>query len=170
MGQGAQDASKESTTTSTALQATSLKHSDTAVLITCIECDDTGEMFFSGKEDGSVYVHDIESGRPIQQLFSHAHGVAIVSLQFGSQSHTLSSVDSSSRIMIHKLLRQQQSMVVTEVLFNYRADTAVGQLLCQLGLQRKLVCLTRSNLLWSLSPNNNLLLTTANYKDGGLYR
>lgn len=151
-------------------QEISLEPSGNVVMITSAACHDSGEVFFCGKEDGSVYLYDVESGLLSRKLFSHAHGVAIVSLYFERESQTLSSIDSSSRIMIHRLTHQPQSMVATEILFDHRADMAVGQLVCETGLHRILICSATSDMLWSISPDENVLLAAIPYEDRGPYR
>lgn len=151
-------------------QGVTSEPSENVILITSIACDDNGEAFFVGKEDGSVHVYAIDSGLPTGELFSHAHGVSIVFLHFEDQSHTLISVDSSSRTMIHRLIRQDHSMLATQVLFDYRAHVAVGQFVCQPGLQRILICSAKSDILWSISPDNNNRLATTYYEDREPYR
>lgn len=144
--------------------------SENAILITSIACDNNGEAFFVGKEDGSVHVYATDSGLPIGELFSHAYGVSILFLHFEDKSHTLISADSSSRTMIHRLIRQDHSLLATQVLFDYRAHVAVGQLICQPGLQRILICSAKSDMLWSISPDNNNRLATTYYEDREPYR
>jgi WD40 repeat protein len=141
-----------------------------ANLVTCIACDDSGEAFFVGKEDGSVHVYAIDSGQPMGELFCHAHGVSIVFLHFDTQSCTLTSIDSSSRTMIHRLIRQDHSVSATQILFEYRAHVAVGQFVCQPGLQRILICTAKSDILWSISPNSNNLVATTFYEEREPYR
>ena len=156
--------------TSTSTQETDLGLPPAIVLITSVACHDSGEMFFCGKEDGSVYLYDVNSGLQSRQLFSHAHGVSIVILEFEERSQTISSIDSSSRIMIHKLERENRSMVANEVLFDHRADTAVGQLVCQKGLKHVLVCSAKSDTLWSISQEGNNIVETILYQDREPYR
>ncbi|KFZ02048.1 hypothetical protein V500_00498 [Pseudogymnoascus sp. VKM F-4518 (FW-2643)] len=48
--------------------------SESTILITSIACDDIGEPFFVGKEDGSVHAYAIGSGLHTGELFHHARG------------------------------------------------------------------------------------------------
>lgn len=170
VGQSEDEEASDIAIVSNTLQETSLVPSEDVVLITSLACHESGEVFFCGKEDGSVYVHNIESGLPSRQLFSHAHGVPIVYLFFEEKSHTLSSIDSSSRIKIHRLTRQLQSMVAIEILFDHRADMSVGQLVCEIGLNRILISSEKSDMLWSISLDESVLLATISYEDRGSYR
>ncbi|KAH8806031.1 hypothetical protein F5884DRAFT_801489 [Xylogone sp. PMI_703] len=140
------------------------------ILITSVACHDSGEVLFVGKEDGSVYLYDIRTGLEIRKIFSHAHGVAIVSLNFEDQNQTLCSTDSSSRIMIHKLVHQNQSIEATDVLFDHRADMAVGQLVCDSGLNHILISSESTDMLWLISKDENKLIATNHYQDRGPYR
>jgi WD40 repeat protein len=151
-------------------QGISSARSENAILVTSIACDDTGEAFFVGKEDGSVHIYAIDSGLPIGELFRHAHGVSIYILHFEDQSQTIVSVDTSSRTMIHRLTRQGHSMSATQVLFDYRTHVAVGQVVCQPGLQRILICSAKYDMLWSISSDDNTLLATTYYEDREPYR
>ena len=169
-GQNVGEESRDIVTVPTTLQETSLEPYEDVVLITSVACHNSGEVFFCGKEDGSVYLYEIKSGLQARKLFSHAHGVAIVSLDFEEDSHTLSSIDSSSRIMVHRLTRELQSMVVNEVLFDYRADMAVVQLVCGKGLHRILVCSAISDMLWSISLEECVLIETISHEDRQPYR
>ncbi|OBT39306.1 hypothetical protein VE00_10073 [Pseudogymnoascus sp. WSF 3629] len=139
--------------------------SENSILITSIACDDIGESFFVGKEDGSVHAYAIDSGLHTGELFHHAHGVSIYFLRFEAESQTLISVDSSSRTMIHKLIRRGHSLSATQVLFDYRTHVAVRQVVCQLGLQRILISSAQSDMLWSISLDDNNILATADYED-----
>jgi WD40 repeat protein len=143
---------------------------ENSIPITSLACDDSGETFFVGKEDGSVHVYSIYSGQSTGELFSHAHGVSIVYLYFENRSYTLTSVDSSSRVMIHEIIREDHLLVASESLFDYRADVAVGQLICQPGLQHILICSAKSDMLWSISQDNNKCLTTIYHEDREPYR
>lgn len=125
--------------------------SESKVLITSIACDGNGKAFFVGKEDGSIHVYAIDTGLSTGELFSHAHGVSIDFLHCENQGHALISVDSSSRIMIHRLTRLNRSISAKLVLFDYRVPA-------------------RSNMLWSIAPDNNTLLAINHYDDREPYR
>ncbi len=108
--------------------------------MTSLACHGIGEVFFGAKEDGSVYLYEkIRFGR-FKKLFSHAEGVSIVSRCFDDKSQLLSSLDSSSRVRIHRLLRRPENLEFGEPIFDHRAGVAVDQLLFNEGHARILVC------------------------------
>jgi hypothetical protein len=170
VGQGVSEASRGTAPLSSAPQEVSLQPFEDVVLITSVACHDSGDVFFCGKENGSVYLYDVDSGLPSQTLFSHAHGVAIVSLYFEGKSHTISSIDSSSRIMIHRLSHHTPSMTVSELLFDHRANMAVEQLVCEPGSNRVLVCSASSDMLWLVSLYGSALIATIKYQNRDPYR
>ena len=170
VGQNAEGESKGMVTIPTTSQEIILEPSEDVFMISSMACHNSGEVFFCGKEDGSVYLYEVKSGVQARKLFTHAHGVTIVSLDFEEDSHTLSSIDNCGRIMIHTLTREVPSMVANEALFDHRVGIAVGQLVCGEGLHRILVCSAKSDMLWSLAPDGYVLLETICYEDRKGYR
>lgn len=116
------------------------KSVEEAILITSIACQAEGEVFYCGKEDGSVSVYATESGMHISTLFSHASGVSIVSLEYDSKTHTITSTDTSSRVMIHRLVMRTTNSVTAKVMFDHRTASSINQLLCRPDLDRILFC------------------------------
>lgn len=137
------------------------------VLITSIACHDNGDAFFCGKEDGSVYHYHADSGLQISRLYSHANGVAIVSLSFHHSSNALTSVDASGRVIVQKLSSQGRAIVASEVLFDHRVDAAVSQVVCRADLDRILICSTKSDSLWCLSQEGSNPIASKNTQQQG---
>lgn len=116
-----------------------LESTDDASLITALACHPNGGSLFCGKADGGVYLYESSSGLENQKLFNHANNVTVVALFYDSQSSILSSVDSSSRVMCHKLVPQDQTWRVDGPLFDHRVGTAIDQILCKNGGMQLLV-------------------------------
>ena len=149
-----QDGDEENSDTmsiSTAPQEVSMDSLDDIVLITSIVCHPNGEVFFCGKEDGSVYLYETKSGRQSHKLFNHARGVSILSLFFDAQSNTLSSMDNASRVKVHRLKQGVKGWEATDTLFDHRAGSAVRQVLTDRGAKHLLVCTGKSDTLWRIS-------------------
>ncbi|KAL2036368.1 hypothetical protein N7G274_010915 [Stereocaulon virgatum] len=98
VGQNAEEESRDTVTAPSTLRETVLEPSEDIVLITSVTYHSSGEVFLCGKEDGSVNLYEVKSGLQARKLFSHAHGIVIVSLNFEEASHTFSSIDSCGRI------------------------------------------------------------------------
>ena len=154
----------------TAPQEIMLEASEDVVLITSLASHDTSEVFFCGKEDGSICLYETASGRQSQKLFSHAAGVSIVALLFDGESQNLSSVDSSSRVMTHRLSRQQKFWEAADIVFDHRTGVTVDQILSNKGHTRFLVCSANSDQLYSITPNGSTSVKSLSWEDRGSYR
>ena len=171
VGQQVNEESTDTTSTyATAPEVVSLESVEDVILITSVVCHNDGRWLFCGKEDGSVYLYENSTGSQSKKLFSHAHGVAIVHLDYEVESQTLSSIDSSSRIMIHQLIWQGQTLDAQNVLFEYRASTAIAQIICNKGLSRILICSARDDSLWSISEKENNFVNSISYDEREPYR
>lgn len=156
--QDAEEGNSDTISVSTAAQEISLESSDDVNLITSLVCHGQDRVAFCGKENGSVYLYETKSGRQSQKLFSHADGVSILSLYLNEESHTLSSIDSSSRIMVHRLVRREDSWDSGEALLDHRAGVAVDQVLSNKGSTRLLVCTAKKDTLWSISSDESTII------------
>ncbi len=168
-----QDADEENSDTvsiSTTPQDYSLKSLEDVILITSLACHGNGEIYLCGKEDGSVYLYETKSGQQSHKLFGHAEGVAILSVCLEEESQILSSIDSSSRIMAHKLARRQRGWAVTEVLFSLRVGVVVDQVLSNNTSTRVLVCTTKKDTLWSIRESENTVIGELSWEDRVAYR
>ncbi|MDI1492486.1 MAG: hypothetical protein OHK93_003700 [Ramalina farinacea] len=148
----------------------SLDSTEDCVLITSIACHHNGIWLFGGKEDGTVHVYDLKSDSPSTRLFSHAQGVAILHVEHEAKSNTLASIDSSSRVMIHRVKSHGQSLAAGDVIFDHRADSAVNQLILQEGLGRMLISSAKSDVLWSMSGGDPENLTIIQYSERRPYQ
>ncbi|KAH7322926.1 WD40-repeat-containing domain protein [Stachybotrys elegans] len=125
--------------------------------ITSIALHENGEMFFCGKEDGSIYLFETETGLATRTLCSHARNVKIRLLSYNSASACITSVDASSRILVHQLSSRDKTMTATKVL-DYRANSAVAQIVSRPDLDRILVISVESTELLSISERDNTSL------------
>ncbi|MCJ1385693.1 hypothetical protein MMC17_008816 [Xylographa soralifera] len=168
-----QDEDEENSDTvsvSTTPQEYNLEGSKETVLITALACSRSDNICLCGKEDGSVYLYEPKTGQQSHKLLHHTEGVTILSLVLEEESQILSSIDSSSRIMAHRLARYQQSWEVSEVLFDYRAGVAVDQVLSNGALSRILLCTNKKDILWSIETNGNTLVKELLWEDRSSYR
>lgn len=138
--------------------------SDEMALITSIVCHDDGDAFFCGKDDGSVYLYLTDSGLQASSLYSHASGVAIVSLSYHHKSNTLTSVDASGRVLVRKLVSRGRTIEASDVMFDHRVDSAVSQVVCRPDLDRILICSAKSDSLWRLSQGASNPISIINYE------
>lgn len=163
--QEADDENSDTVSVSTRPMEVTLDASKDVVLITAIASCNRADVFFCGKDDGSIWLYDTRTGHQVQKILSHAEGISVESLFFDNDSYTLASTDSASRIMTHKLTRQQSTWKAGEALFDYRAGTAVEQVLCNRGCTRILVCTSGVDTLFSPSQESSQLVQTIPWKD-----
>lgn len=137
-------------------QETVLETSEIIPLITALACHDSGEILFCGKSNGGVYAYETNSGLEVRKIISHASTVSIISLTFDSQSGILSSVDSSSRVICHKLtLQQNRGWGAEALLFDNRVGVPVNQVLSNKGATRLLVSSTVKDVLYSIDHDGS---------------
>jgi WD40 repeat protein len=167
------DADEENSDTisvSTAPQDYTLDDAKLSVHITALACAEDSGIVFCGKVDGAVCQYDATTGQQIGVLFCHSVGVSIVSLCFDAQSCILSSADSSSRTMAHKLVRDQSGWSIAATIMDDRTGIAVDALLCNTGCTRLLVCTASKDTLWSFEPSSSEVLTVLTWDTRRLYR
>lgn len=137
------------------------------VLITSMVCHENEDAFFYGKEDGAVYHYNADSGVQTSRLYSHANGVAILSLSFHHGSNAMTSVDTCGRAIVQKLSSQGRAIVASKVSFDHRVDAVVSQVVYRPDLDRILICSTKSDSLWCLSKETpNPIATKATQQRG----
>ena len=168
--QDAEDESSDVVSLSTALQETRLDVVDDTPLITALTCHEASDVYFGGKEDGSIHMYESRSGKHVQKLLSHAEGVSIINLYLDDESDTLCSTDSSSRVMVHRLVRQPKGWTVRATIFDHRTGASVDQVLCNRVCARLLVSSTTSDTLWSISTEISEIVSTIPRENDGAYR
>lgn len=155
---------------STNLQEVSLNSIDRATEITAIACHDDGEVFFCGKEDGSVALYEVKTGLQSTVLFWHTRGVSIISLIFATESQLICSVDSSSRVMIHKIAKSQRSWTAVDTVLDYRAGVAIDDLIVNSECSRMLLCSATKDSLFAISAAKSTILKSLDWEERGSYR
>ena len=163
------DENSDSVSISTTAQEGNIDSSDDIVLITSLVCSKE-DRFFCGKEDGSVYSYDVKAGQQKRELFSHADGVSILSLNLYDEVHLIVSIDTSSRIMVHQLTLMEHDWIASNVLFDHRVGTAVNQVLINSDSTRLLVSTGAAHTLWSTSIDETSIVQTLPWQDRVPYR
>ena len=168
--QDADDENSDTVSVSTTAQEVRLESLEDVVLITSIACHQDGEIVFCGKSDGTIHLYDAKSGGQLGRLCSHASGVPVVILSFEPESRILSSADSSSRTMSHKLNVQQKCWKAVKTTFDHRFGVAVDQVLSNSGNTRILVSSTRKTVLYSVTSDESVVLSTVTWEDQDVHR
>ena len=141
-------------------QETMIEPSEDITLIGALACHENGEVLFCGKSDGGIYLYYSNSGAKAEKLISHASNVPIVSLYFDNQSSVLSSVDSSSRVMLHKLILQENVWRALGPSFDHRVGVAIDQVLSNKGATQVLVSSNSKDVLYSIPEDGSSTFTS----------
>jgi WD40 repeat protein len=168
--QDADDENSDTVSISTAAQEVRLESSGDVTLITSIACHQNGEVVFCGKSDGTIHLYETKSGGQLEKLCSHASGVPVVVLSFEPESHILISADSSSRAMSQKLSVHQKSWKAVKTSFDHRFGVAVDQVLSNSGHTRVLVCSAIKDVLYSITADESVALTTISWEEHNIHR
>jgi hypothetical protein len=155
---------------STAPQDIKLDDSKLFAHITAFACAEGTDAVFCGKLDGSVCLYETKNGQQVRVLFRHTKGVSIVSLFFDAQSGILSSVDSSSRTVAHKLVCDRNGWSASKTLLDHRVGVAVDQILGNVGCTLMLITSVETDTLWSIDPDGSKKLTTITWEKRRRYR
>ena len=167
-----QDISDENSDTvsiSTMPHEVKLDDSEDIPMVTALCYPGAGDLFFAGKDDGSISSYDASNGSFLQNLFQHAGNVSIVLMHFEQAGNILSTVDSSSRVTANRIFPKYPSCEVTDTMIDYRTGVAVDQLLANEGNSRLLVCSSTEDKLWSVTNDGAQVIKIKPWKDRRLY-
>ena len=139
---------------------TMVEPSDDIISISALTCHVNGEVIFCGKSDGGIYLYYSNSGSRAEKLISHASNVPIVSLYYDNQSSVLSSVDSSSRVMLHKVILQEKAWRASGPLFDHRVGVAIDQVLSNKGAAQVLLSSSSKDVLFSITDDGSSTFTS----------
>lgn len=129
--QETEDEASDTVSNSTAPQEVGTEVFEEHNLVTSLACPNTktpggNEVFFVGKEDSAVYLHETRTGNQIRKLFDHGSKTPISWIFLDEDSKIIASVDLSSRVVIHEL---STGWKVQDPIYDYRVGVAVDQVL-----------------------------------------
>ncbi|KAK7981273.1 Type I Iterative PKS [Apiospora arundinis] len=110
LGSGSQDGAYEQT-------------EDEVSRITALASDMNGEMFYVGKKDFSVVLHETKSGEPLSTLFTHTSSIKGLHISPRKLSQLLISIDTAGSIMAHEIA-QIHSKWVAHCIWRHRASAS----------------------------------------------
>ncbi|OTA85839.1 hypothetical protein M434DRAFT_400064 [Hypoxylon sp. CO27-5] len=127
--------------------------SDIAVKITSLAMDPKEDVVFCGKDDGSVCIYDLKTGKQRHMLYQHKSPVRM--LEWCAHNLTLASVDVSNGVFIWELKKSaKEGLVIEKNLIQSRLDhgCTIVQILLSGPSHNKLLLSTReSDHLWALN-------------------
>ncbi|KAI4217247.1 MAG: hypothetical protein LQ351_000556 [Letrouitia transgressa] len=163
------DENSDTVSISTMPYEAKLDDSEDVPMVTALCYPGDGDIFFVGKDDGSVSSYDAKNGRVLQYLFQHAGNASIVLLHLEQLGNILSTVDSSSRMTAHRIVPKHPSYEVSKTIIDYRTGAAVDQLLANKDNSRLLVSSGTGDKLWSISNDDARVVKTTAWTDRRQY-
>ena len=125
---------------------------DGDLTITTLSSHHLGDVLFGGREDGSVAMFEVQTGRFLKVLYSHARNIAISSLCWNKLDNILASTDISGRFLARKVLQVSSSQwVADKIVLDERSSQAINQILLSPNGKLLLVSTATSDELWSLA-------------------
>lgn len=133
------------------------KQLEDSIIITAVACHENGKDIFCGKDGGSVYLYDANSGQQNSLLFKHSNKFSVHILRFESKAETLISADISGRVILHRYDRSQNT---TKCILDWKAGNSIQQVLGNAGGTRIFVSSTTGRTLWTTSGDCKVLTPT----------
>jgi WD40 repeat protein len=94
--------------------------------ITAVATHPTENVIFGGIDDGSVLIYDSNSGDQIKILCRHKFGVSISHIAFGNKSNILVTADTSARVLIWKVSKNDGELQCKEPYLDHRFPATIG--------------------------------------------
>ena len=124
---------------------------DNLTITTMVDHHD-GTALFCGREDGSIAVFDVRTGKEIQVLCKHAKNIAVSLLRWNERKHILVSADTSGRYVARKILHSSPDTWVSEEhLLDKRSAQAIQQVVISPDGEKLLLSLPTSDEVWSMA-------------------
>ncbi|KAH8891765.1 hypothetical protein GQ53DRAFT_719447 [Thozetella sp. PMI_491] len=115
-----------------------LDSNEAVPIVTSVVCDETGDVFFVGKDDSSVSVYATMSGLELAVLFSH--GTSIMRLHYDTTNSILTSVDTAGCLMVHRIVRTEAQWRADKAFSHRTTVTGVQHFVCDADTSRVLIC------------------------------
>ena len=143
--------------------------SEDVTSVTALCYTGVADVYFTGKDDGSVSTHDANSDSVLQDLFRLGKNVTIVLMHFEQSGNNLITVDSSSRVTARRVHPTHPSCGITNPTIDHRTSVAVDQVLANRGSSRVLICSTGEDNLWSNNDDGARILSTLPWENRRSY-
>lgn len=151
------DIGSESEGTSESTTSMESSSSDRPVNITALASHPKASFLFCGKDDGSVAIYDLQTGRNVRTLYRHKSQClirVITFVTFGFRNEIVMSVDSSNTIVAWKVANSQSEGFMAEtLLFQSRLDCghSINQVLASQEYEKFILSTRESDHLWKMT-------------------
>ena len=134
--------------------------------ITVVEHSLETDFVFCGRENGTISIHDLNTGNVVKEFRFHARMVGIRHMKWNAKHSILVSVDSSSRCLATRLTRPTNGeWQQVKRLFEHRTGKAISQVLIAPDGSTILLSISGVSELWNIeqgliASTNTTTLTT----------
>ncbi|RPB26854.1 WD40 repeat-like protein [Terfezia boudieri ATCC MYA-4762] len=142
---------KQSTSAPTVVGVNDL---DEGFEITAVECHSSGDSIFCGRSDGSVVVHEAQTGKQVGILCPANHSITVKCLAWGDASSILVTVDTAGDFRVLSVRRDPWE--VSETLLKGNSAESVNQILLSPNNKFLLISTASSNTVWRISGKSVL--------------
>ena len=138
--------------------------------VTTLVAHDSGNYFFCGRSDGSVWSYEARNVKSRSMLYQHVNDIPITCSIWGPVIGVLVTADAAARFVARRLIQDSSTRCWTagDVLLDAHSDFAIRQLLLNPANNRLLVSTSRSDVIWDLP--NRLQLRTETYKSRSTFQ
>ena len=131
--------------------------------ITALACHNNGKYIFCGRDDGAVVLYSTSNGKALRPLYNHANMVGIKNLVWGDETQTLVSSDAASRIMLWKIIEQEDTIRTEGPILDDRIDDqSIKQVLLSHHETKLLISTDASDITYEIEPGTQ---TVASFSD-----
>jgi WD40 repeat protein/pimeloyl-ACP methyl ester carboxylesterase len=123
--------------------------------ITAVAPHPTENVIFGGIDDGSVFIYDSTTGGQIKILCRHKVSVSISHIAFGNKSNILVTADTSARVLMWKISKNDGKLQCDEPYLDHRFPATISQLLLNSTEDQLLVCMGEQCTLWNFAENKS---------------
>ena len=119
--------------------------------ITAIVDHHGGDFLFCGREDGSIALYEVKSGKVAHELYNHGKMVSISFLYWSPREGILASTDTASRFVVRKIDQITGGVWQAEdPILDSRVSHAIVQILISSSGKQLLVSTASQDEVWSL--------------------
>ena len=130
--------------------------------VTALLCDGEGQFFCCGRDNGTVYLHDMRDGKKIKKLCTHAPIADIIVLGWSPSRRYVASADDLGRIMLKRLRIKDDGKWAVYAIFDLHLDDAVEQFLFNVEEDLVLISTSSSDHVWSIKEKREICQTRCN--------
>ncbi|ROV99035.1 hypothetical protein VMCG_06614 [Cytospora schulzeri] len=130
---------------------------DDLPIITALAVDNTGNYFFVGKDDGTVWAYEARNGTPRQNLYNH--GTTILKLQYNGNTSNITSVDTAGIVMIYRIEPRGTSWL-PKLVFSLRSSgTGIQHIISNPAGSHLLLCVNDEASVHMIESQNKVVST-----------